>query len=181
MAKNTLSKTRALRIIQSVVMIIVGILIACSIVDEQIVNIILGVALLALGLYWLFQAVYETKSFISPGALIGGILVGIGVAALAKALDLNSILTSIVSIIITVVGALLIIEGIIKLIQHKKDTVGIISLVLGVIALVLGLCLLLIQEFSTYCLLIFGIFLAVYGVYTLTMLLLGLQRVSNKK
>lgn len=179
MAKNTLSKTRALRIIQSVVMIIVGILIACSIVDEQIVNVILGVALLALGLYWLFQAVYETKSFISPGALIGGILVGIGVSALAKALDLNSILTSIVSIIIAVVGALLIIEGIIKLIQHK-DTVGIISLVLGVIALVLGICLLAIPDFSTYCLLIFGIFLAVYGVYTLTMLLLGLQRVSNK-
>ena len=179
MAKNTLSKTRALRIIQSVVMIIVGILIACSIVDEQIVNVILGVALLALGLYWLFQAVYETKSFISPGALIGGILVGIGVSALAKAINLNQILTSIVSIIIAVVGALLIIEGIIKLIQHK-DTVGIISLVLGVIALVLGICLLAIPKFSTYCLLIFGIFLAVYGVYTLTMLLLGLQRVSNK-
>lgn len=179
MAKNTLSKTRALRIIQSVVMIIVGILIACSIVDQQIVNVILGVALLALGLYWLFQAVYETKSFISPGALIGGILVGIGVSALAKALDLNLILTSIVSIIIAVIGALLIIEGIIKLIQHK-DTVGIISLVLGVIALVLGICLLAIPDFSTYCLLIFGIFLAVYGVYTLTMLLLGLQRISNK-
>lgn len=179
MAKNTLSKTRALRIIQSVVMIIVGILIACSIVDEQIVNIILGVALLALGLYWLFQAVYETKSFISPGALIGGIFVGIGVSALAKAINLNQILTSIVSIIIAVVGALLIIEGIIKLIQHK-DTVGIISLVLGVIALVLGICLLAIPDFSTYCLLIFGIFLAVYGVYTLTMLLLGLQRISNK-
>lgn len=179
MAKNTLSKTRALRIIQSVVMIIVGILIACSIVDEQIVNVILGVALLALGLYWLFQAVYETKSFISPGALIGGILVGIGVSALAKAINLNQILTSIVSIIIAVVGALLIIEGIIKLIQHK-DTVGIISLVLGVIALVLGICLLAIPDFSTYCLLIFGIFLAVYGVYTLTMLLLGLKRVSNK-
>lgn len=180
MAKNTLSKTRALRIIQSVVMIIVGILIACSIVDEQIVNVILGVAVLALGLYWLFQAVYETKSFISPGALIGGILVGIGVSALAKALNLNQILTDIVSIIIAVVGALLIIEGIIKLIQHK-DTVGIISLVLGVIALVLGICLLAIPDFSTYCLLIFGIFLAVYGVYTLTMLLLGLQRISNKK
>lgn len=179
MAKNTLSKTRALRIIQSVVMIIVGILIACSIVDQQIVNVILGVALLALGLYWLFQAVYETKSFVSPGALIGGILVGIGVSALAKAINLNQILTSIVSIIIAVVGALLIIEGIIKLIQHK-DTVGIISLVLGVIALVLGICLLAIPDFSTYCLLIFGIFLAVYGVYTLTMLLLGLQRVSNK-
>lgn len=179
MAKNTLSKTRALSIIQSVVMIIVGILIACSIVDEQIVNIILGVALLALGLYWLFQAVYETKSFISPGALIGGILVGIGVSALANAIDLNQILTDIVSIIIAVIGALLIIEGIIKLIQHK-DTVGIISLVLGVIALVLGICLLAIPDFSTYCLLIFGIFLAVYGVYTLTMLLLGLQRVSNK-
>lgn len=180
MAKNTLSKTRALRIIQSVVMIIVGILIACSIVDEQIVNVILGVALLALGLYWLFQAVYETKSFISPGALIGGILVGIGVSALAKApLDLSQTLIIIVSIIIAVVGALLIIEGIIKLIQHK-DTVGIISLVLGVIALVLGICLLALPDFSTYCLLIFGIFLAVYGVYTLTMLLLGLQRVSNK-
>lgn len=181
MAKNTLSKTRALRIIQSVVMIIVGILIACSIVDQQIVNIILGVALLALGLYWLFQAVYETKSFISPGALIGGILVGIGISALANALaELNQTVIIIVSIIITVVGALLIIEGIIKLIQHNKDTVGIISLVLGVIALVLGICLLALPDFRTYCLLIFGIFLAVYGVYTLTMLLLGLQRVSNK-
>lgn len=181
MAKNTLSKTRALRIIQSVVMIIVGILIACSIVDQQIVNVILGVALLALGLYWLFQAVYETKSFVSPGALIGGILVGIGVSALANApLDLTQTLIIIVSIIIAVVGALLIIEGIIKLIQHK-DTVGIISLVLGVTALVLGSCLLALPDFRTYCLLIFGIFLAVYGVYTLTMLLLGLQRVSNKK
>ena len=171
MAKKELSKGKALGIIQSILLIVVGILLACSIINNNILTILIGIIVAVLGAFILFENVYESRSFISAGALIGGILVGIGIASLCNYVPLSSVFTSIIIVAICCLGGLLLIQGVVNLLKKRNNLTTVTYLVVGILALVFGLLLIFVNQLSSYTLLIAGILFAVYGLISLVMLL----------
>ena len=84
MANSKISKAKALKIIQNVLLIIVGILIACSVISQDIIKYLVGLALVVYGVFFLFRSVYDTKSFVMPFGVAGGILLGVGCGLIIK-------------------------------------------------------------------------------------------------
>lgn len=166
---SQLSKRKTLDLVQSVILIVVGILIALSIINpDQIVNILCALIITVIGCYLLFKSVYETKSFVSPGALAGGVLVGVGIAAFANYINFGTLLLNILKVGILCVGILLTIQSVVLLLQRRGGTVfPVLYLVIGIVAIILGILILIniIPNNPTY--VIVGILLAVVGLVNL--------------
>ena len=163
MANSKISKARALKIIQNVLLIIVGILIACSVISQDIIKYLVGLALVVYGVFFLFRSVYDTKSFIMPFGVAGGILLGVG------------LLTNIIFVALIVLGSLLVLDSVVKFVLHKNNA-GITELIIGLILLVLGILFVAIPEMTSYCWIAFGVVLALYGLYNLIITLIALSK-----
>ncbi len=176
------SKNKTLALVQSVLLIVVGILVICAVIDiETILQYIVAIALTVLGCYLLFDSVYRTKYFISAGSLGGGILLGVGIACFAnEVIRVSSFFTEIVQVGILCTGILLLVQAVINLVQKKATVFAIIYLVLGLIAIIFG-SLLLAQVFkentTTVTYVIAGILLISIGSLNLVGQLTG----ANKK
>lgn len=167
-AHTKMSKTKAYRIIESILCIIVGILLAVSIISNDILNIVLGIVVLLLGVFYFVKGATESTniSFLLPDGIIGGILVACGIAMFAKYLSVQDILTKIIVIGILAIGIILIVDAIIRFVR-KNTTAGITEIIVGLILTVLGILFIVIPEIMQYLWAIFGILLAIYGVYLL--------------
>ena len=151
-----MSKQKGLKIAQAIITIVVGILIACSIVNESILKYLVGGAIALYGVFMLVKSAYDTKSLVFISGIVGAVLLGIGVSILA----------------------LFILDSIIQLcLKHQNR--GITELVIGCVLLALGLCLILIPDFAHYLWVIFGVLLAIFGVYSLVIELVKLSKKSK--
>ena len=170
-----MSKQKAYTLVESILFIIIGILIACSIIQPSIVNIIIGIALLIMGIFSFTKSLSESSksTLLVPGALWGTVLIGVSIAMLANKLDIQTPLTMIIKVIS--VGTLTLIDAVIKLIK-KHQTAGISELVVALILIALGLMLLLWAEFGNYLWVIFGALLAILGVYMLITTIIKLSK-----
>ena len=176
MANKSVSKAKALKIIQNVLLIIVGILVACSVIQPDIIKYLLGIALVVYGAFFLFRSVYDTKSFIMMFGVAGGILLGIGIATMCDYLPLIQLMQRFIYIALIVLGGLLCLDAIVKFVT-KKNNAGIFELVIGVILLVLGILFVALeQDMAEFCWIAFGVVLALYGLYNLIIALIALSK-----
>ena len=172
-----MTKTKAIKIAQSVLMIVIGILIACSIIQQNIINILLGVALLIYGAFIFFNSVYLTKSFIFASGIVGAVLIGIGIGVLCNAVPLTGFIVEAIKISILTIGALFILDSIVKFILRFRNT-AIVELIIGLILVALGI---LLYFFSEYLWLLFGICLALLGVYSLICVFIKIDKYATRK
>lgn len=176
MANSKVSKARALKIIQNVLLIVIGILIACSVIDKSIVQYIIGIALVVYGAFYLFRSVYDTKSFIMPFGVAGGILLGLGIATMCNDYaQLLGCIQHVIYVALIVIGGLLMLDSVIQFVQHRNNA-GIFELIIGVILLVVGILFVAIPEMQDYCWIAFGVVLAVYGLYNLIVTLIKISK-----
>ena len=59
-----MTKQKAIQISQSILLIVVGVLIACSLLNANILNYILASAILIYAIFLLFKAIYDDGSLI---------------------------------------------------------------------------------------------------------------------
>lgn len=172
-----MSKQKAYTLVESILFIIIGILIACSIIDTSIVNILVGIAVLILGIFFFTKSLSDSSksTLLVPGALWGTVLIGVSIAMFARELDLVNPLKTIVEVAILSIGALVLIDALIKLFKNHQ-TAGISELIVAIILIALGLMLLLWADFEKYLWVIFGVLLAVLGVYMLITTIIKLSK-----
>lgn len=173
-----MSKQKALKIAQAIITIVVGILIACSIVNESILKYLVGGAIALYGVFMLVKSAYDTKSLVFISGIVGAVLLGIGVSILASYLNFIDFVGKSIMVAIATIGSLFILDSIIQLcLKHQNR--GITELVIGCVLLALGLCLILIPDFAHYLWVIFGVLLAIFGVYSLVIELVKLSKKSK--
>ena len=139
-----MKKQSVYQIVESILLIIVGVLIACSIIQQSILEYLLATAILVFGLFLVVRSLLLTKSItlLLPLGILGAVLVGLGIAIFAKYIT----------------------------------PVAIAELVIGLILLAFGLMFILWDDFRTYLWVIFGVLLAIYGVYCLIITLIKLKK-----
>lgn len=164
-----MSKEKTIKLIQYILMIVIGILFAVSIVDQSIITYCIGSAILVYGLFLLVKSVYVRKSFIKPEGIVGSALIAIGVSTLCNYVPLVSFGVSAISVTIAAAGAIFLLDSAVKFIG-RKNNVAIFELVIGLVLLALGLMLCLWGDFREFLWVIFGVLLAVYGIYAICML-----------
>ncbi len=172
-----MSKQKALNLVQSILFIIIGILIACSIIQSNILNIVLAIVLLVLGVFIFIKSATSSTNvnLLLPEGILGVIIIGVSIAMFANKITIISTLEMVLKIAITSTGGLFIIDSIVKFCRNRKNT-GIMELVIGAILLALGLMLLLWAEFGKYLWVISGVLLAVYGIYLLIITIMKLSK-----
>lgn len=174
-----MSKQKAYTLVESILFIIIGVLIACSIIQPNILNIVMAIFVLILGIFFFTKSVTESSknSLLLPGGLWGAVLIGVSIAmfANANALDIISPLSTIIMVGIISIGALILIDAIIKLFKNHQKS-GISELIIALILIALGLMLLLWAEFRSYLWVIFGVLLAIFGAYLLITTIIKLSK-----
>lgn len=141
---SDLSKKKSLQLIQSIILIVVGVLILLSVINPStIVKYLSAIIVTFLGGYLLFESVYQEKSFVTCGALAGGILLGSGIAMFAgNVIQIEGVFLGIVEVAIVSVGALIAIQAIVYLVQKKSSVFAAIYLTIGLVAIILGILIL---------------------------------------
>ena len=79
-----MTKQKALQISQSILLIVVGVLIACSLLNANILNYILAGALLIYAIFLLFKAIYDDGSLIYLSGITSAVLIGLSVSIFAS-------------------------------------------------------------------------------------------------
>ena len=179
---SSLSKSKSLQLIQSVILIVVGILILLSVINAgEIVKYLCAIIITFVGCYMLFQSVYDSKSFTTCNALGGGILVGAGIATFAGVIQIESVFLGVVKVGIVCVGILLSVQAIIYLIQRKSSVFAAVYLTVGLVAIILGiliLCNVISNSNAVYS--IAGILLIAIGAVNLIAILTRLEKSNSK-
>ena len=177
-----MSKRKLFYLIESIVLIIVGILIAFSLLAPKMINILLGIAVLIMGAMLFAKSVWEspTKSLLVPMALLGACLIGTSIALFINKLNIVNLLVTIISIALCSIGAVLIISSIIQFAKKKTES-GIVQIVFAIIFITLGLIFLLLDDALKYFWLIFGILMAIFGIYLLIVTLTKVAKSENRK
>lgn len=171
-----MSKEKAFLLIQYIILIVVGILFAVSIANADIIKYCIGIAILVLGAFMILKSLYVTKSMILIDGISGASLVALGVGTLCDFVPLISFGVSAISVIIAGVGGLFVVDSLIRF-AKKNTTLGTVELIVGLVLLALGLMLCLWNEFKSYLWVIFGVLLAIYGIYGLVLVLTNKKRI----
>lgn len=172
-----MKKQSVYQIVESILLIIVGVLIACSIIEQNILEYLLATAITLFGLFLVIRSLLATKTitFLLPLGILGAVLVGLGVAIFAKYITPVAILIQVIIIAITTIGAIFIVDSLIRFVKRNYN-VAVAELVIGLILLAFGLMFILWDDFKTYLWVIFGVLLAIYGVYCLIITLIKLKK-----
>ena len=168
MANNKLSNEQTRSIIYSTVLLVIGILLCISpAVALDTLSIIIGVGFLAAAAILIIGSLVQEKSIITASALIGGVLLALGLMFIVD-YAINLIGYCAVWLLI-VLGAMLIVDSIIRIAwRDKKNVVAfVIEFLIGAVSFTLGMCLRFVDDFAGYELLILGLIIVLYAVYVL--------------
>lgn len=176
-----MKKQKVYEIIQSVVILVIGILMSLSILDSTFIDILIGIACLLLGVYLIVKSLFlsNDKSILLPSGIGGGVLIAYGIAVFAKYSQPINFLSQILIVAIIAVGALLIVQSILTLIKSRSKssiTLAILFLIFGVALLSFGICFICVNSFGSYVWMACGILLAVYGLYLFIRALVTLKK-----
>lgn len=174
MANNKLSNEQTRSIICATVLLVIGILLCISpAVAIDTLSIIIGAGFLAAAAILIVGSLVQEKSIITPLALLGGILLALGLMFIVD-YAINIIGYCAVWLLI-VFGAILIVDSIIRIAwREKKNVVGfVIEFLIGAVAFTLGMCLRYVADFAGYELLILGLIIVLFAVYVLVSAFVG--------
>ena len=154
---------KTMLLIQGVVLLVVGILLCCSVSLDNIVNVILGVALLLGGLINLVICFIEHKSIIRAEGVFASALIAVGVLCFIR----NIIqVTPLITMFIIVVGVVALLDGLLGLLPavNRKRVPTLVEAIVGAALFALGMCLWFIADFARFASLILGIAFIVLSV-----------------
>ena len=164
MAKKKLSNDNIAVLVYAIVLFVLGVLFCCTnFVD--VISTIIGVVFIVAGAAFILVSLIQEKSIITGSALLGGLLIAIGIACIVDGF-IGAILNIVIWAMI-VLGAVLIVDSILRITVRKdKNMLAFgIELGLGVISFVLGMCLKFVPEFGEYVSIVLGVLLILYAVY----------------
>lgn len=160
-----MTKNQWIKIIEGIIIIIIGILMACTIINPSIFDILLGIIFMAGGFGLLIQSIIKTNSLITVLGLIGTSAIGVGILFVCNQLSqLIGILESLLLVSLMAVGALLILDSIIKFFTTKKLAPNIIEIIIGVAFLTIGLVFWFVNDAKSYTFVVAGIIIALIGL-----------------
>lgn len=154
---------KSMMLIQGVVLLVIGILLCCSVSLDQIVNVILGIALLLGGLVNLIACFLEHKSVIRTEGVFASALIAMGILCFLKNLvPVNSL----IMMFIIVIGAIALVDGLLGLLPsvHRKTVPTLVEAGVGAVLFTLGMCLWFIPDFARFASLVLGIGFIVLAV-----------------
>ncbi len=168
-----MSKNKAYKIIESIVIFVIGLLLTLSILNESFINYIIGAIVILLGILAFVKGVSDSsrKTVLLPASISGAILVATGISIMANYINITSIIMNLIAIILITIGALFIIDSIIRFV-NKNTNLGICEIVFGIIGLTFGIVFLFWRQ---YIWIIFGVLLMIYGLYNLILTLISLK------
>lgn len=167
-----LTRKQTINLVIGLILIVVGILMACSILMRDIVPILLGVVFLVSGGVLILQPLIVKNRLLDYNALLGGIFVSLGVLVLLSGQAIINMIAGLVCIISMVIGIILAIDSLLYYFLKKKDIkVLIIELLLGVVLFVVGLVFyLMLSDVMDYVWMVLGILFALYGIWLIVKL-----------
>lgn len=167
-----LTRKQTISLVIGFILIVVGILMACSILMQDIVPVLLGVALLVSGLVLILQPLIVKERLLDYNALLGGVFVSLGVLILISGQAIILMIAQLVCIISMVIGLILLIDSFLYYFLKRKDLkVLLIELILGVALFVVGLVFyLMLSDVLDYVWMVLGILIALYGIWLIVKL-----------
>lgn len=167
-----LTRKQTINLVIGLILIVVGILMACSILMQDMVSILLGVVFLVSGSVLILQPLIVKNRLLDYNALLGGLFVSLGVLVLLSGRDIIEMIAKLVCIISMVIGIILAIDSLLYYFLKKKDLkVLIIELLLGVVLFVVGLVFyLMLIDVMDYVWMVLGILFALYGIWLIVKL-----------
>ena len=167
-----LTRKQTINLVIGLILIVVGILMACSILMQDMVSILLGVVFLVSGSVLILQPLIVKNRLLDYNALLGGIFVSLGVLVLLSGQAIINMIAGLVCIISMVIGIILAIDSLLYYFLKKKDLkVLIIELLLGVVLFVVGLVFyLMLSDVMDYVWMVLGILFALYGIWLIVKL-----------
>jgi len=180
MANNKLSNEQTRSIISAAVLLIIGILLCIEPAVGDVISIIIGVAFLAAAAILIIYSLVQEKSIITGVALLGGILLVIGLMFVVDQSTFK-IVNYCATWLLIVFGAIFIVDSIIRIAwRNRKDVVGfVIEFLIGAAAFTIGMCMRFVDEFRGYEILILGLVIVIYALYLLVFTFLG-KKASKK-
>lgn len=163
-----MSKSKAYSIVEGILLIIIGILMACSIVEPSILNYLLGGVALIFGLFLFIKCATESSkvNLLLPGSMLSAVLVALGIGLMINYFDFVGLLTHVIVLAILAIGIVFILDSIIKFVNKHTNT-GVVELLIGAILITFAILLMTINEIYSYLWVITGILICIYGVYYL--------------
>ncbi len=163
-----MSKSKAYSIVEGILLIIIGILMACSIVEPSILNYLLGGVALIFGLFLFIKCATESSkvNLLLPGSMLSAVLVALGIELMINYFDFVGLLTHVIVLAILAIGIVFILDSIIKFVNKNTKT-GVVELLIGAILITFAILLMTINEIYSYLWVITGILICIYGVYYL--------------
>ncbi|MCR4662228.1 MAG: hypothetical protein K5765_09575 [Clostridia bacterium] len=163
--KNSKSFEKPLAIIEAIIVIVCGILLACA-GNPNILNIMAGIALLILGIDLLIIAFSVHMHFGTVMGVIGAACIGLGITVLCDKFNIVGAVFYILIIAGASIGFLFVINGLIKIIKHEV-TLGLIELIAGAILATLAMLMIFVPEMRQAFWIITGIIIAIVGIIRL--------------
>ena len=173
-------KQKLTNVIEGVVMVILGILIAIfggvDVVDVYlaIIALVAGVLLAAICI----ARLVKNSTLVSNELIYSAALIGLGIALLTDFVTVGALVPVILVLIISA-GAALVLLGIYSL-AKKATTLGLVQLIVGAIAITLGLLYIFVDGFAQAFWIIVGIIVALLGILLVTSQFVDLKK-SKKK
>lgn len=146
----------------AIIMFVVGILFCCSLlVGITALSIIIGFLLILSGAMFVINCIINSSTVFSVDGLLGMSLVSLGIVVLSN--NLASIIFLFIPWMLIVFGAGCFLEAFLTR-NNIDQKIFIIELIIGIISIILGLCLLLINGFMEYALIVLGILMVIYSI-----------------
>lgn len=169
--KITTSKTLTILYIESLVLIILGILFACSFSVGDILDYSLGALLLIFAIFELVLSIVKRKSVISVEGLFAAFAGSLAIICFSKKI-FNSFFNDFAIWFLIVLGSLIILNAIYGFIVKRNTFICVVELAIGVVSLTLGLLLYFLDDFRKYSSIVFGVIFIVLGIALLVVAIL---------
>ena len=162
MKENRVSST-----LKSIIYIVLGILLCCSIIDaDNLPNWLISISMIVSGSAMILVSLILLRSILSDMGSTGTILLGFGIFFLPALPHYQNIQWVWgIALLMMILGCAYFLEGILRILRKDKGMgINIYLMLFGAAVFALGICLWLIDSFRAYAGLMMGICFIVYGV-----------------
>lgn len=166
-------------LISGILFMIIGILFCCSTITIDFLNIVLGIALVILGLAGLGITFYKAKTMLNLLGAISTFALSFGITCFI--VNIFVMVTYFIDILMIVVGALLAIDIIFKILnrENKKDNLPIIiQAIVAAFLITLGAIFISVTNIIQFSIIVLGALLIVLGIYIIIMFFLKRKKTN---
>ena len=163
---------RTMLIVLAAFLVVVGILFCLSnSIGTKAANIVLSIAIILGGLFPVIRSLADKNRLVTPGALLGGAVIALGVFSIVY--NVATLILLILPFVMIVVGVFSLTEAFMMMFVRgdRNKPLFIAEVIIGIIMVTLGILIFSVEGVSKASGIIFGIMILFAGVYTLIMVL----------